>query len=154
MEDTLQWDYFKFWRNQLGQHFQVLWKHFNSHVFNSGIRVRAFEPGLSLLRETNLLSAQCTIFPTQKVSNLTKTRSVTTKQNLKELTMNCFRWQQPDVAGLKSHTSCSHSTVMLRKRRCGSQRRSILFSPLIMAMTWTVAWSFSTNMRCKAFCCF
>lgn len=53
----------KFWRNQLGQHFQVLWKHFNSHVFNSGIRVRAFELGLSLLGETILLSANAQFSP-------------------------------------------------------------------------------------------
>ena len=82
-----------------------------------------------------------------QVTNLMKTRSETTRLSWKELIMSFCSLPQLGVQGWMSPISYRPSTVMQRRRRCGSLKRRSHCSRLIMDMILTVPCCCWTSMR-------
>ena len=82
-----------------------------------------------------------------QVTNQVKTKLGITRLNWKGPTMSFYSLQLLGVPGWMSRTSCRASIVMLKKRRCGSQKRLTLCSPQTMDMIWIVPWFCWTSTR-------
>ena len=82
-----------------------------------------------------------------QVTNLMKTRSETTRLSWKELIMSFCSLPQLGVQGWTSPITYRPSTVMQRRRRCGSLKRRSRCSRLIMDMILIVPCCCWTSTR-------